>query len=157
MTRSRSHLNWSSAAVVALAGAVLSAGLSGCLRRGEAETEPVAPAAVEQVQGSELSQVTLTEEATHRLGVATAAVREQTGAGARAGKVVPFGAVLYDADGQAWVYTVKAERTYLRAPIVVDRVEGDTAYLRDGPAAGTTVVTVGVPELYGSEYGVEGE
>jgi hypothetical protein len=121
------------------------------------------------VPGSELSQVTLTQEAAERLGVQTAPVQAVpvrpapvraeagTGARARAVKTVPFGAVMYDADGSAWVYTVKAEWTYLRAPIVVDRVEGDKAYLRDGPAAGTAVVTVGVPELYGSEYGVEGE
>jgi hypothetical protein len=139
--------------LAALAGAVLTAGLSGCVRRGEAAAEPVPPAAVEAVPGSELSQVTLTAEAAQRLGLQTATVR----VGAGAGKVVPFAAVMYDAEGAAWVYTVTAERTYLRAPIVVDRVEGDQAYLRDGPAAGTGVVTVGVPELYGSEYGVEGE
>jgi hypothetical protein len=138
---------------VALAGAVLSAGLSGCVRRGDAAAEPVPPAAVEQVPGSELSRVTLTQEATERLGLRTAPVRAAAGTG----RVVPFAAVMYDADGAAWVYTVKAERTYLRAPIVVDRVDGGNAYLSDGPAAGTGVVTVGVPELYGSEYGVEGE
>jgi hypothetical protein len=145
--------SWHGAMLVALAGAVLSAGLSGCVRRGDAAAEPAPPAAVEQVPGSELSQVTLTQDATQRLGLQTAPVRAAAGTG----KVVPFGAVMYDADGAAWVYTVKAERTYLRAPVVVDRVEGDRAFLRAGPAAGTDVVTVGVPELYGSEYGVEGE
>jgi hypothetical protein len=39
----------------------------------------------------------------------------------------------------------------------VDRVDGGTAYLRAGPAVGTMVVTVGVPELYGAEFGVGGE
>ena len=39
----------------------------------------------------------------------------------------------------------------------MDRVDGDTAYLLAGPAAGTKVVTVGVPELFGAEYGVRGE
>jgi hypothetical protein len=139
--------------LVALAGAVLGAGVSGCVRRGDVAAEPVPPAAVEQVAGSELSQITLTQDATQRLGLQTAPIQAAAGTG----KVVAFSAVMYDADGAAWVYTVKAERTYLRAPIVVDRVEGDRAFLRDGPAAGTIVVTVGVPELYGSEYGVEGE
>jgi len=32
-----------------------------------------------------------------------------------------------------------------------------SAVLLAGPAAGTTVVTVGVPELYGAEFGVGGE
>jgi hypothetical protein len=139
--------------LVTLAGAVLSAGLSGCVRRGETAAKPAPPATVEQVPGSALSQVTLTQDAAQRLGLETAPVRKAAGTG----KVVPFGAVMYDAQGAAWVYTVRAERSYLRAPIVVDRVVGDQAYLRDGPAAGTDVVTVGVPELYGSEYGVEGE
>ena len=44
-----------------------------------------------------------------------------------------------------------------RAPITVDRVDGETAYLVKGPAVGTAVVTVGAPELYGAEYGVGGE
>ena len=32
--------------------------------------------------------------------------------------------------------------------------QGTTAWLSAGPPVGTTVVTVGVPELYGAELGV---
>ena len=35
----------------------------------------------------------------------------------------------------------------------VERIEGDTAFLTDGPAAGTEVVTVGAAELVGPESG----
>jgi hypothetical protein len=152
MTLTSIGRGWRGAAILALAGAALSAGLSGCVRRGDAAEKPAPPAVVEQVPGSELSQVTLSREAAGRLDVRTAPVRREAGA-----RVVPFGALLYDADGHAWVYTVRSELTYLRAAVVVDRVQGDEAYLTDGPPAGTAVVTVGVPELYGAEYGVEGE
>lgn len=153
MTLPTTRHGWRGALLVALAGAALTGGLSGCVRRGDAAEKPAPPAVVQQVPGSELSQVTLTREAAGRLGLQTAPVRRQ----AKRATVVPFGALLYDADGHAWVYTVRSELTYLRAPVVVDRVEGDNVYLTDGPAAGTAVVTVGVPELYGAEYGVEGE
>jgi hypothetical protein len=44
--------------------------------------------------------------------------------------------------------------SYVRRSIAIDHVEGDRAVLRDGPAPGTSVVTVGAPELLGIEYGV---
>jgi hypothetical protein len=45
----------------------------------------------------------------------------------------------------------------LRAPVTIARLDGDRAYLSDGPAPGTQVVVVGAPELLGVELGVEGE
>jgi hypothetical protein len=66
-------------------------------------------------------------------------------------KVVPYGAVLYDAKGTAWVYASNAPLTYVRQKIEVDYIEGDHAVLLDGPPAGTMVVTVGAALLYGAE------
>jgi hypothetical protein len=37
---------------------------------------------------------------------------------------------------------------------VIERVEGDNAYLSDGPPVGTVVASVGVAELYGTEFQV---
>jgi len=109
---------------------------------------------VQPISGTDRSTVTLTAAAMARLGVKTETIRP-----APAGHVgmVSYGAVLYDAAGAAWVYTSPAPRRFARASIVVDRVDGDLAYLKRGPKVGTTVVMVGVPELFGAEYGVGGE
>lgn len=66
-------------------------------------------------------------------------------------KVVPYGAVYYDAKGAAWVYVNVGQLAFERQRIVVDRVVGDLAVLSDGPPTGTVVVTVGAPLLYGAE------
>ena len=50
-----------------------------------------------------------------------------------------------------------APLTFVREGVVIERIKGDHAYLKEGPPAGTQVVTVGVPELYGTEVGVNGE
>ena len=142
--------------LAALALLVVGVGAAGCQAGATAEDEQAQPATVEAVEGTDLNRVTLTEEGAGRLGIRTAAVAPAAGAGA-ARSTVPFPAVLYDAEGRSWVYQTAGVNVFVRAPIVVDRVDGDTAYLRQGPAAGTVVVTVGVPELYGAEYGVGGE
>ena len=128
----------------------------GCRSGARAEEEPVEPATVEAVAGTDLSRVTLTEQGVDRLGIRTAPVAPAAGKGP-ARTTIPFSAVLYDADGQAWAYRAAGENAFVRAPITVDRVDGETAYLREGPAVGTMVVTVGVSELYGAEFGVGGE
>jgi hypothetical protein len=69
-------------------------------------------------------------------------------------KVVPYSAVIYDLTGETWVYTVPEPLTYVRQPITVNYIEGDTAVLVDGPDTGTLVATVGVAELYGVDTGV---
>jgi len=66
-------------------------------------------------------------------------------------KVVPYGALYYDAHGAAWVYVSKEPLAFERQSVRVDRVVGDVAVLDDGPALGTPVVTVGAALLYGVE------
>ena len=68
--------------------------------------------------------------------------------------VIPLAAVIYDPQGRSWTYTIAAPRTFVRRAIVIDRIDGDEAFLRSGPPVGTPVVTVGAPELLGAEYGV---
>ena len=65
---------------------------------------------------------------------------------------VPYGAILYDSSGKAWVYTNPEPRVYVRQSITVQRINGDVAVLTDGPAAGTVVVTTGAEELLGTEF-----
>ena len=108
------------------------------------------PATVTPIKGTDLNQVTLSAEAAKRLGIETAAVQQD---GART--TVPYGAVVYNANGSTFTYTSPKPRVYVRAPITVVRIAGGEAVLSKGPAVGTAVVTVGSQELYGSEYEVE--
>jgi hypothetical protein len=66
-------------------------------------------------------------------------------------KVVPYGALYYDARGAAWVYVSKEPLAFERQSVQVDRVVGNVVVLTDGPALGTSVVTVGAALLYGAE------
>ncbi len=124
-----------------------------------AEGEP--PVTLQTVAGSDVQQVTLTEEAVKRVGIETDTVQETriaVGGGAPAVyKVAPYAAVVYDSDGSTWTYTTSAPRTYLRKPITVESIQGDTAILTAGPPTGTTVVVVGAPELLGAELEISGE
>jgi hypothetical protein len=66
-------------------------------------------------------------------------------------KILPYGAVYYDAKGAAWVYVNSKPLTFERQRIVVERVVGDLAVMSEGPPVGTPVVTVGAALLYGTE------
>jgi len=128
--------------------------LSACTQTSAEATSGAEPAKVEHVEGSEdVSRLTLTPKAVERLGIQTTPLSEATVAGKKR-KIVPYGAVLYDAEGKTSVYVSSAPNTYVREPITVDFIEGDRAVLSAGPAAGTAVVTVGAAELYGTETGV---
>jgi hypothetical protein len=96
----------------------------------------------------------------HRIGIATQAVRVATVtvAGRRGPyKVIPYSAVIYDNDGSTWTYVETAARTFMRERITVRVIRGGTAVVSRGPAAGAMVVTVGAPELLGTEYNISGE
>lgn len=109
------------------------------------------PARVENIDGSSLHRLILTKEAVTRLDIKTDLVKDiQVNGAAR--KAVPYSAIIYDPDGGTWVYVNTEPFTYLRAPIKVDSINGDTVYLSDGPATQTPVVIVGVSELYGTEF-----
>jgi len=130
--------------------AVAAVALAGCSQSAVLGAQDVPPADVEPIAGTALRSVTLTEQAAERLGIETTHV-EPAQAG---GTVVPYSAVLYDADGGTWVYTNPAGLTFVRASISVDRIDGDVARLSNGPAADTAIATVGVAELFGAEMGV---
>jgi hypothetical protein len=107
------------------------------------------PYRLEPVEGTDVSRVILTEDGAQRIGLETVTVVESG-----AGSVVPASAIWIDVEGQEWVYTSPEALTFVREPVVVDRYEDDVAVLSDGPAPGTEVVAVGVPELIGSELGI---
>jgi hypothetical protein len=117
---------------------------------GSSEDAATEPATVEPVDGTDLSRVTLTDEAADRLDIQTASV--EGGAGGQI--VMPYAALVYSPTGETWAYTNPEGLTFVRQEIVVDRIDGDRAVLSKGPAPGTKVATVGVAELYGAESGV---
>jgi hypothetical protein len=69
-------------------------------------------------------------------------------------KVIPYSAVIYGVEGETWVYLNPEPLVYVRQAIVIDYIEGDQVYLLEGPELGSTVVTMGVAELFGAETGV---
>ena len=67
------------------------------------------------------------------------------------------GSALAFALGLAWTFVRIGPRPYLREPITVAAIEGSVAVLTQGPAPGSSVVTLGAPELLGAEYNISGE
>lgn len=114
------------------------------------------PAQVEHVRGTDLSLVTLTEKAVERIDLRTTKVREQEtprSSGLRI--VVPYSSLIYDPDGKTWIYVDAGQpRTFIRHPVEVDYIEGGIAILNQGPPVDTVVASVGVAELYGTEFHV---
>jgi hypothetical protein len=104
------------------------------------------PYSLEPIEGEDVLRVTLTEAAVAHAGIETAPVERR---GSRL--MVPYDAVYLDAHGEFWVYTNPEPLVFVRASIEIARETSTQAILSDGPPAGTEVVTVGVPELYGSE------
>lgn len=105
------------------------------------------PYELEPIEGTDLQRVKLSDETAARIDLQTASVRP-----AGRGTAVPHAALIYNPDGDVFVYTRPAPQTYVRAPVTVRRVEGAQALLSDGPPAGTVVVTVGAAELLATEY-----
>ena len=127
--------------------------LSACSQTAGGEAIKIQPAKVVKVEGTDTQRVELTAKAAQRIGIETTTVKEA--AGKQAGHtVVPYAAVIYDADGHASVYTNPAPLSFVRKSITVGTIEGDSVYLTDGPPAGTAVVTVGTAELFGTETGI---
>jgi hypothetical protein len=135
--------------------------LAGCAASAdeEAGTEPP-PASVEPVEGTSVSRVMLTDHAAERLGIETALIEHAPVPGAGSSAVGPAqtsvdaAAVIYDARGRAWVYTSPEPLVFVRAQIAIASEVGDAVFLASGPPPGTSVVTVGAQELWGTEYEV---
>jgi hypothetical protein len=128
--------------------------VAGCQGGDEDAAAADEPAKVEPVEGSDgLSQVTLTAEAAERIDLQTAVVRTE-GEGAAERTIVPYSAIVYETDGETWVYTSTDDLSFVREHVGVQEIDGDRAVLSEGPPAGTEVVTVGVAELFGAEHGI---
>jgi hypothetical protein len=105
----------------------------------------VPPSKLEVIEGSELQRVILTDKAAERIGLETVVA---------SGTEVPYAAIIYDIEGNTWIYTMPEPLTFVREQIVIDRIEGDTVILSETLSSEFNVVTVGVAEIYGTETGV---
>ncbi len=112
----------------------------------EIENEPFT---LEEIAGTDLKKVVLTQRATERIGIETAQVSLSG-----SHLVVPSSALWMDIEGVFWVYTNPEPLTYVRHAVTPIDHDGAVTYLTAGPDAGTTVVSIGVPELFGTEVGV---
>jgi hypothetical protein len=140
------RLGGRSLVVASMVAAVL---LPACKDAAPEESAPSEPVILEPIKGTDLSRVTLEARAAERLGIETAAVTMVEGE-----TTVPASAVWVDVNGEEWVYTALEPLVFVREVIDVDRYEGNVAVLSDGPAAETKIVSVGVAELIGSEFGI---
>ena len=141
---------------VALLAVLAAATSSGCAKTLESASAKEPRFQLELINEDEgLNRLTLDPRAAERIGVKT----EKLGVLLRFGgeserTTVPYSAVLYDPEGATYVYTNPEALVFVRHPITVDYVEGDLAVLAAGPPRVSSVVTVGVAELQGMEFGV---
>ena len=134
-------------AMLAMIGTVMI--LAGCKEVKTTATHH--PAKLEESGQAGIMKVRLEERAAERIGLQTAPVREEMVGGVRR-LVVPYGAIMYDTKGATWTFVNTEPLVYVRHKIIVENVEGDRVILAEGPAAGTSVVTVGAAELMGAEH-----
>jgi hypothetical protein len=115
--------------------------------------KPAGPVSkVEPIKGTDVALVKFSALGAKKVGLQTAVIRRD---GEQ--KVMPYAALLYDGEGNAFAYTSPKPLTFVRKDVTVDRVEGNRVVLAEGPPAGTRVVTTGADEVYGTEVGVEAE
>ena len=108
------------------------------------------PARVEATSDAGIKKVTLTARAAERLGVQLDEVR----ADPSGRQIVPYGAILYDLTGKTWVYVSSDALSFVRGAVTIDTIKGVNVYLKDGPPTGTKVLVTGVPQVFGTEFGV---
>ena len=107
------------------------------------------PVTVEEMANTEIRRLTLAQTAAERLDIQTATVES-----ADNGMAVASATVISDPQGRYWVYTNPEPLVYIREEIRPVTEAGGEAFFAVGPTVGTTVVIVGVPELYGAEFGI---
>jgi multidrug efflux pump subunit AcrA (membrane-fusion protein) len=67
--------------------------------------------------------------------------------------VIPWSAVVHDIYGGTWVYVTAAPHKFVRRRVQIAFVVDDLAVMDNGPAVGQQIVSTGVAELFGTEFG----
>ena len=132
---------------LAVASAVVAGLVAGACSEVPSNLVEEQPFKLEEIKGTDIKRVKLADETARKIDLQTASVREE---GDR--KVVPHASLIYNPEGDVFVYTRPEAATYVRVPVEVRRVVGQRAVLSEGPPSGTTVVTVGAAELLATEY-----
>jgi multidrug efflux pump subunit AcrB len=145
-----SRRGWSRRGWAGLAAVALSVGgLTGCGPATSADPAVPPPARMELTGPGQVPSVVLTPLGVRRIGIETAPA---TTLGNQV--AVPYGALLYEPDGQTAVYIKISALVYTRQFVNVASINGDQVLLSDGLTAGTQVVVQGAEELLGVQNGV---
>jgi len=131
--------------------AVESLGSYGGARRRPARRVTGPPAANAQASSADLFFEVANGDRAFRPGEKVSVV--MSSAGEVPGLTVPASAIAYDYHGGAWIYVKTAPGTYLRQRVEVARTVGTGVVLTRGAEPGAEVVTAGVAELFGTEFG----
>jgi len=132
-----------------LLAAVAVAGLAGCGPAPSSAAPQVPPARMERIGHSRSLSVVLTPLGARRIGIETA---RAVASGPLV--VIPYGALLYESDGQTAVYVKVAALVYTRQFVTVSTISGNQVMLTSGLRPGTEVVSQGGEELLGVQNGV---
>jgi hypothetical protein len=103
---------------------------------------------VEKNATTGIARITLSQRAIDRLELLTDTVKPAPAGGV----LLPYAALLYDAQGKTWVYANPEPRVFERQAVTVSKVEAGVVTASAGPAVGTPVVTVAAAELFGAEF-----
>ncbi len=128
------------AAVVAV---ILAVAPAACKQAEAVEVEHYQPSKITPAETEDGHPiVTLTKLGADRIGVETEPVQDRR---------IPYAALLYDADGQPYVFVNTSGLSFHREDVAVSKIDGDTVDIAEGPADGARIVTVGVPQIHGAE------
>ena len=147
-------------AVVALLIAVLPAASYAGGGKSIGKDSGIVPVHLEAIPDSDIKKVVLTADAAKRCGIVLVAIEElqvppkRKASGKVTRRVIPYASLIYTPDGGEWVYTSPSNLSFVREPVSIAYIDGDIAVLTAGPDAGVQVVTTGVAEVYGAEFGV---
>jgi hypothetical protein len=135
------------AALACAAAAALAAVAAGC---SSASGSAAPPPTAHLARTSHGVSVVLTP-----LGAQRIALRTGQAAAANGEIAVPYGALVYEPNGNPAVYVATGALTYTRYIVPVATITGGTVYLKAGSLpANATVVTQGAEELLGVQNGV---
>jgi hypothetical protein len=149
------HLRTHHVLIATMAAGLATAGCGQATKFDNEAASDAGPSRLVPIKGSDRPEVVLSAQAARRIGIETGKVRTAATRALHDPAVIPYAAIVYDAEGHAFAYTTPRPLTFVRTPIRVVRSVGPVAVVEGGPRPGTRVVTVGAQELLGVEYGVE--
>jgi len=129
-------------AAAAVVVALVALAPAACKQAEAIEQEHYQASKITPAEHGDHATVTITKLAAKRIGLETAPIENNR---------IPYAAILYDAEGQPYVFVNTKGLSFHREDVTVANVDGDTVELSDSPPAGTRVVTVGVPQIHGAE------